>query len=404
MIRFEITLDKRKIKKNGKYPLKLKVTDYNVVRFISLNSEYTEGQFEDIFKKNPNGKLMVHRSAAENVLKRAIEIEKFIKPFSFEKFKELLFKKENRKSGLLLIDELYDEVIKRKNEIGAYKTAVSYKTSKNTLLRFKSGLKVHDITPEFLMKFEKWYVNNHGGNLNSSVSILLRPLRAILNELKSKGKLPEGYIYPFGKYNYTIPEVKKAKITLKKEEIISLLEYSDFQSEDEKYARDLWALQFYCNGINLKDLIKLRWSDKIGDCFVIRREKTKNTTRGNPQLIRIPVTPKMQIILNRIGKKDSPYVLGFINENSRELTILNKKAKVGKFVNKHLTELGQRLNLSIQLTTKVSRDAYATSLKKNNVSIEKIAEMLGHSSTAVTRNYLDSFDLEEVHHINNLLP
>jgi site-specific recombinase XerD len=66
--------------------------------------------------------------------------------------------------------------------------------------------------------------------------------------------------------------------------------------------------------------------------------------------------------------------------------------------------LGQRLNLSIQLTTKVSRDAYATSLKKNNVSIEKIAEMLGHSSTAVTRNYLDSFDLEEVHHINNLLP
>lgn len=56
------------------------------------------------------------------------------------------------------------------------------------------------------------------------------------------------------------------------------------------------------------------------------------------------------------------------------------------------------------MTSKVTRDAYATTLKKGNVSIEKIAEMLGHSSTMVTKNYLDSFDQEQIHEINQVLP
>ena len=49
MVRFEITLDKRTQKKNGKYPLKLKVTDYNKVRFISLQADYTEKEYGSTF-------------------------------------------------------------------------------------------------------------------------------------------------------------------------------------------------------------------------------------------------------------------------------------------------------------------------------------------------------------------
>jgi hypothetical protein len=87
-------------------------------------------------------------------------------------------------------------------------------------------------------------------------------------------------------------------------------------------------LQFYCNGINLKDLVKLKWSDRVGESFVIRREKTKNTTRGNPQVVRIPITEKLNRFLGKIGKEDSPYVLGFLKENPMESTVLNKKCKV----------------------------------------------------------------------------
>ncbi len=405
MVRFEITLDKRTQKKNGTFPLKLRVTDYNKVRFVSLKADYTEVQFESIFGKNAKKSYAEYKIAAESVLNRAIEIEKTLKPFNYELFKDLLFsnKEFKRKNGLF-IGDLFDVVIKRKLEAGSLNTAANYKCSKNILLKFNPELRIDEITPQFLQEFESWFVKNHGGVLTATLAIYLRPLRAVLNELKDNGKLPEGYLYPFGRYRYVIPEVRKSKTTLKRDEIVKILELNDFSSQDEEFARDIWAFQFYCNGINLKDLIKLKWSDRVGKSFVIRREKTKNTTRGNPQVVQIPITEKLNRYLGKIGHKDSPYVLGFLKENSMESTVLNKKCKVGKLINRNLVELGERLGLSVKLTTKVTRDAYATSLYKEGVSIEKIAEMLGHTSTSVTKNYLDSFDQEQIHEINQVLP
>jgi len=405
MVRFEITLDKRTQKKNGTFPLKLRVTDYNKVRFVSLKADYTEVQFESIFGKNAKKSYAEYKVAAESVLYRAIEIEKTLKPFNYEVFRDLLLSNRDfkRRSGLY-VGDLFDVVINRKLEAGALNTATNYKSSKNILLKFRPDLKVEEITSHFLQEFETWYIQNHGGVLTATLAIYLRPLRAVLNELKDNGKLPEGYLYPFGRYRYVIPEVRRAKTTLKRDEIVKILELNDFTSQDEEFARDIWAFQFYCNGINLKDLIKLKWSDRVGESFVIRREKTKNTTRGNPQVVRIPITEKLNRYLGKIGHKDSPYVLGFLKENSMESTVLNKKSKVGKLINKHLIELGERLGLSVRLTSKVTRDAYATTLKKGNVSIEKIAEMMGHTSTTVTKNYLDSFDQEQIHEINQVLP
>ena len=404
MVRFEITLDKRTQKKNGTFPLKLRVTDYNKVRFVSLKADYTEVQFESIFGKNAKKSYAEYKVAAESVLHRAIEIEKTLKPFNYEVFRDLLFSNQDfkRRSGIY-VGDLFDLVIKRKTNEGCFKTATSYKSSKSILLKFRPDVKIDEVTPEFLRQFESWYISRNEGKLTSSISIYLRPLRAIFNELISEGKLSKE-VYPFGRYRYVIPEVRNAKTTLKRDEIIKLLTCKNFENEDEEFARNLWVFQFYCNGVNLKDLIKIKWSDQIDQSFVIRREKTKNTMRGNPQLVRIPITPKLQRILDQIGNRSSPYVLGFLNKNPSESTILNKKSKVGKFINCNLIRLGERLGLSVKLTTQVARDAYATTLKKSGVSIEAIAEMLGQSSTAVTKHYLDSFDQEQIHEINNFLP
>ncbi len=112
----------------------------------------------------------------------------------------------------------------------------------------------------------------------------------------------------------------------------------------------------------------------------------------------------MKKYLDLVGDRDSEYVLGFLRDSPIESTVLNKRMKVGKDMNKHLVQLGERLGLSVKLTSEVSRDAYATSLKKSGASIDVIAEMLGHTSTAVTKHYLDSFDQEYLHQVNDLLP
>ena len=98
--------------------------------------------------------------------------------------------------------------------------------------------------------------------------------------------------------------------------------------------------------------------------------------------------------MGQIGDRNSPYVLGFLNKNPSESTILDKKLKDGKFMNSNLIRLGERLVLSVKLKTKVARDAYPTTLKKSGVSIEAIAEMLGQISTTVSKRYGNSIDQE----------
>ena len=51
MQHFKIVLDTRTIKKNGKFPLKLRVTDNKLVRFIALGTEYTEKEFDKMLPK-----------------------------------------------------------------------------------------------------------------------------------------------------------------------------------------------------------------------------------------------------------------------------------------------------------------------------------------------------------------
>jgi integrase len=108
----------------------------------------------------------------------------------------------------------------------------------------------------------------------------------------------------------------------------------------------------------------------------------------------------LKVLIEKVGNKNSPYVLGFLREQMSETQILEKKCRVAKMMNANLKAIGKRLNLSIELLSETSRDAYATTLKKNGRSIEEIAEMLGHSSTTCTRNYLAQFEENQIHSIN----
>jgi integrase len=183
-----------------------------------------------------------------------------------------------------------------------------------------------------------------------------------------------------------------------------LIELNEFQSSEEEKARDLWLMQYYCNGVNMNDLLRLRWDNQIGNCFVIQREKTKTTTSTRPVFIRIPIIDRLSTLLDKIGKRASPYVLGILREGMSESQILEKRRKLSNLMNPHLKEIGKRLGFSIELLSETSRDAYATTLKRNGRSIEEIAEMLGHSSIVCTRNYLAQFEDRQLHDINSALP
>lgn len=305
MVRFKIVLDKRTKKKDGTFPLSLRVYYGNEGgRYIPLNTFYTEQQYKTIFEGTPNPVSLEHRKSANLILERALEISKTLPEFDFKEFKDL-FKGEKKfiNADSQTLKDLFDIVIKRKTEKDAIRTASSYQSAKNSLLSFQDDLKITDITAELLQSYEDWYVKKNDGKLTATIGIYLRCLRAIINEQKSKNKLPANYIYPFGRNAYLIPVIRKPKKTLSASEISAIINLDEFENEDQRTARDLWMFQFYCNGINFKDLMLLKWEDREGDFFYIRREKTKNSTKGNGQYIRIPIIEPIVKLLEKIGDK-----------------------------------------------------------------------------------------------------
>lgn len=72
-------------------------------------------------------------------------------------------------------------------------------------------------------------------------------------------------------------------------------------------------------------------------------------------------------------------------------------------INRNLSNIGNRLGISVPLMVKTARDSYATTLRRAGVSKDDIGEMLGHSNSTVTEHYLASIDMESTFEINKHL-
>jgi len=215
--------------------------------------------------------------------------------------------------------------------------------------------------------------------------------------------IPKHYSYPFGKGGYSISSFWPKKQVLSNDEIISIVEFTDFASKEEEYSRDVWLFLYRCSGINFADLLRLRWDDRRGKNFVFFRKKTETTRKNNRKELTPPITPKLQEVIDKIGVKESPFVLGVLQEGYSEQTFENKSHKQRQSINRNLAEISRKLNLSVPLKLKSARDCYASTLKRAGISTDVIGENMGHAYREMTEHYVDSMSLEETHRVNEVL-
>ena len=179
------------------------------------------------------------------------------------------------------------------------------------------------------------------------------------------------------------------------------MNFKDFENPEQEFSRDVWLLLYRLNGINFVDLLRMRWTDMHDKYFVFFRRKTELTTIKNVKQIRAPLIPGAIELVEKLGVKSSPFILGQLPEDYSENTLVNKSDKMRKVINRNLRFLTDKLNLSKPLTLETARDCYATCLKRSGKPIEKISEMLGHSNILVTQHYLGGMNLDETFDTND---
>ena len=115
------------------------------------------------------------------------------------------------------------------------------------------------------------------------------------------------------------------------------------------------------------------------------------------------ISLQLKKLIEKVGVKESPFILGKLEDGYSEKSFEYKNLRLKKEINKELAAVSDKLNLSVPLRLKTARDSYATSLRRAGVSKDDIGDMLGHSNSIVTEHYLSSIDMESTFDINKHL-
>jgi len=102
------------------------------------------------------------------------------------------------------------------------------------------------------------------------------------------------------------------------------------------------------------------------------RKKTETTRKKNVKQTIVPRTQGVNDLLEKIGNRNSPFVLGLLQEGYSEETIDNKSNKMRGELNVHLKAITAKLNLTSPLMINKARECYASTLNRANKSVVKI--------------------------------
>jgi len=386
-----IFFDNRRAKKDGLFPIKFRITFKRDRKYISTGFALSVNDWNRIFTAIKDKNLIDTRKKIQSQYKvigdhinEMIEKNKF----SFD----LLDKRLGRgdKNNVISAFEAQISELRRNGQIG---TAITYKCAMNSLIKHNDDNKIlpfSRINKTWLQGYENSMIES--GNRYTTVSMYLRSLRAIFNISETNS--------PFDKYK--IPKGSGRKMALSKKQINGvLMNHPVIKGSITDKMRDLWYFSYMTNGINIKDLVSLKWSDIVNNEIEFIRAKTINT-KDDKKSIKAPILPQMQNIINKWGCRDNKYIFGYMQDGLNGDEIRTVCQNVTRLMNKHLKTIAKEAGLP-HISTYSARHSYANNLLRGGASTEFISEQLGHGNIKTTQAYLEGFEPETRREMNETL-
>jgi integrase len=377
------------------------------------------------------GKAFFGKTKLEGYLLRSKSIiSELVSDFTLEKFKyrfdnfESIPKSSNSiRMGVFSYLDDYVDILKKEDRIGsanAYRSAANYikrflaempKSNRNELnlpiFKVNNPIEIpFDIaTDTFLQDYENWMLQSgkkgkskEGVNSPAtltSVGINLRQLRSIFKLAKQNGLTSN---YPFGKGSYQIPAANNTKKALSKSDIQKILAYQANAKTLEQRSHDLWVFSYLGNGMNLTDICLLKKDDfdERNKTITFVRSQTKRTNKKNQKSIIVYLKDQQPSILNRWKAKSGPFLFEFLKSDLNATKIKSTVSQIIQVTNKHIRDIGKKLEIRDDITTYTARHSFATILLRSEAPIAFISKSLGHSNIQTTETYLGSFEEEKV--------
>lgn len=415
MARFNIIAYRSNQKKDGSYPIYLRVTKDGKRIYIDLGVTTQLNQWDKSsgrFKRDK--RLNLNYIKDNNLLNHYEErISSILRKFAEERVDWTLNLFKEQFLGMSKQGKVYDffltqiENLKATNHHG---NAKAYERTLHVMGKYDDKIEER-LFPEIDIK----YVNafnvalEKDGCCGNTRKYYMKTLRAVLNKA-IKEKEASVSTYPFGNGGFEISKLEEE--TRKRyllAEDLDLIKNSPQENFTMEYTRRLFLFSYYCFGISYVDMATLTTHHieklETGEHIVYKRQKIKNQ-RG-VKSIKIPLTDTIKELIEWFKQK-TPLVGDYLTpiitrDYSGEQLYNHIRSRYGRY-NKNLKKLGAALGIERQkLTTYVSRHTMAMTLQSNKVPREVISQVMGHSNLETTNVYLDSFETSVVDEAAKLL-
>ena len=381
---------KSKVLKNNESPLMLRICKDGRRKYESIGISILPSLWD--FKQNkptrkcPN-KEYIERLIAEKVkvyTDKVIEFKSQEKEFTATSLMEKVNKPVKRKT----VQEVFNQYIQELESANRLRYADMYKCTMHSLIKFNKHLDIpfSDMDTIWLKRYEVW-LQSQGLAINT-LGTRFRHLRVIYN-FAIEEKIVKSEYYPFNSFKVSKLSQTTAKRSIQKDEILSVLNYQG-QTPLECLAIDLFTFSYLAAGINFGDIARLTKDNILENRLIYIRKKTQKQ-------IKVSLQEQAIKLIQKYSMPDNPYLFPILSSfHKTEQQKVNRIHKIIAKVNKSLKEIGERLNIPIDLTTYVARHSFATVLKRSGVNTTLICEALGHSSERVTQIYLDNFGNDQM--------
>ena len=390
MATLNLTLDTRRARKDGTYPLVFRVRVED--KFCDIGTDFKI--FKEQFDLKTNSLV---NDIESNILLDQLKTHylKRLRTYTAENLgcndlKSMKAFLINKQLSEYTIIEFWNKQIESMMASGRYGGAKIYKTSLSVISQaIDLNVSFSKLKYQSILELES-KLFKRGVSVNG-ISVYMRTFRAICNKAIHFDIVGFEW-YPFRKY-----KVRKEKTTPRVITITEMKRYFhlDLKPSDPLYKSWLIGkLIFMLRGINIKDLLLISHNNIKSGRIIYKRAKTG-------KLYSVEILPEMQETMNLF--KSNNTLLGVLSDAELKNTdkLVDVIVQKRKVINAHLKKLGELINSKESLSTYVFRYSYANISKQLGYSKDLIAEALGHEyGNSFTGIYLELFDNEIVDEMN----
>ena len=381
-----LSIDTRRKRKDGMCPIIFRLSHHRKTIAIStgfaVSPEYWNEKNREV-KKTYNGVSSVARMNNLLIKKKTdlrdgineLEENGLLKGLSITELKYKLTKPTNSISFFDFTQQLINEM----EEANRFGNAKAYRCALGALKNFnnKEFLRFEEMTYAYLKRFETAHLKK--GNSINGLSMYMRTFRAIYNKAIHQGAVSADS-YPFKKYK--IKSEPTAKRAISKDKIKRILDLKLDSNSALFNTRNYFLCSYLMNGISFIDMAFLKVGNIIDGRIQYRRQKT-----ARPYDIKM--TPQLSSIMDHYLKgKDKTDPIFPIVKRKELQDQFNDVQWARKRYNKRLKEIAELCEIEENLTSYVSRHSMATNLILNDVPINALSKMLGHSDISTTEIYI----------------